>query len=319
MLRYRLAKRKDLETCQTLLPPGLQLEPAIRKRLAGLWTDLWAIGAHRFVVIEDQSRPYPVGIEAFGCSAFVTDAFAREFFAAPRPYLPAVVYARMLKGPSPVLTMPEIRAANASTGLNLVILHFGLRNPDMSDARTERALQAGSAAFYFCHAGYRLNILLNEVYGSQHADYMRDGGFRLHSAFDDGSAPQLAAIPAERRPYLFALRKEWVAPGAVNPLSFLFHAPAPELGFSPSEQSVLLGALMNESDVEIAATAGVSLDAIKKTWCRAYDRVAAAAPHLLGLAAPLERTTRGPEKRRYLLEYLRDHLEELRPFKCERG
>ena len=76
---------------------------------------------------------------------------------------------------------------------------------------------------------------------------------------------------------------------------------------------MILRALLNESDSEIASAMTISLDAVKKTWRRAYDRVAMAAPSLLGKATAAASNRRGTEKRRHLLEYLRDHLEELRP------
>ena len=50
----------------------------------------------------------------------------------------------------------------------------------------------------------------------------------------------------------------------------------------------------------------------RKAWRRAYDRVAPAAPYLLG---PGERRDdrRSTEKRRFLLEDVRNHLAEVRP------
>jgi hypothetical protein len=54
------------------------------------------------------------------------------------------------------------------------------------------------------------------------------------------------------------------------------------------------------------------VNAIKKTWATAYARVGRAAPFLV----PPESSSglRGQEKRRYLLDYVRTHLEELRPY-----
>src|SRR5688500_10691234 len=87
----------------------------------------------------------------------------------------------MLAGRSPVLSPAQIRHANATDGLSLVVLHFGLRNPDLTDERTQRALQAGMAGFFFFHGGYRLKILLQEIYGQQHADFVVAGGGHLLS------------------------------------------------------------------------------------------------------------------------------------------
>ena len=69
--------------------------------------------------------------------------------------------------------------ANWTAHIHVVALDFGLRNPDLTDARTARALVTGSAGFYFFHTGYRINALFNEVYGARAARYMESGGFRL--------------------------------------------------------------------------------------------------------------------------------------------
>lgn len=314
LLRFRLAAENDLPICQELLHPGFRLNPTARRRLSQLWQDIRR-DTLTFVVIEDAARPHPDSIEAFGASAFVTDAFAREFTDNPSPYVSALVYEQMVEGRSPVLSQSQVRDANSSSGLNLVVLHFGLRNHDMANARTQAALQVGSAAFYFCHAGYRLKLLINEVYGAQHASYMTAGGVPLFADFATGGNPVPADVPAEHRPFLFVQRREAIAPGAVNPNSFLFHAPRPQLGFSEAEQRVLLRALLSESDIQIAEALGVTLDTVKKTWRRAYDRVARAAPYLPGIGDNEGAVNRrGMEKRRHLLEYLRMHLEELRPY-----
>jgi hypothetical protein len=42
---------------------------------------------------------------------------------------------------------------------------------------------------------------------------------------------------------------------------------------------VLIHALLNEPDVQIAEKLGVSLDAVKKTWRAIYDRVSVALPY----------------------------------------
>jgi len=147
------------------------MSTAVRGGLIGLWTRLLTEHAMTFSIIEDPSRPHPDSIEAFGVSVFVTDTFAERCRTRPRPYLSALVYEEMLAGRSPVLSIPKICAGNTFGGLHLVVLHFGLREPDMTNERTRRALQCGSAAFYFFHAGYRFNALLNEVYGTQHKQY----------------------------------------------------------------------------------------------------------------------------------------------------
>jgi hypothetical protein len=311
--RFRIGTRADLPHCAKLLPAGFRASSAIRHRLIDLWDQLLTADAKTFTVIEDLEQKHPANIEAFGLSVFVTDRFAEEFCAAPRPHLPAIVYERMLAGDNVVLTPQELLRANTTTGINIAVLHFGLRNEDLADARTAQALAAGSAAFYFFHGGYRVNCMINEVYGAQSVHYMEAGGFRLIRDFQNETPADFADIPPAHYPYLFMLRRGWIELGAVNPLSMLLSASAPRIFFPNTERRVLERALLNESDAQISANLGVSVDAVKKSWRSIYGRVSRRAPYVIP-ATDLERSgSRGQEKRRHLLEYLRTHLEELRP------
>jgi hypothetical protein len=316
-MRFRLTRRSDLATFRELLHPGLRLSDRTRAALVDL---LAALLPHRppTMTIEDPTRPYPASIEGIGLSVFVTEAFVDEILEQPHPYLAETFFDRLLEGRSPVLSRSEERAANSSSGLDVLVVHFGRRNPDMTQERTRRVLQAGSAAFYFAHAGYRVKTLVNEVFGRQEAQYMNAGGFQMIDAFRTPSRPELAGVTPDHWPYLFALRKEWIPLGAVNQLAFLFHPLTPQLGLSASEQGVLLRALLNESDQQIAEGTAVTIDAVKKTWRRVYERMTLTAPHVLGTEAPGQAPGRSTEKRRHLLEYIRTHPEELRPFKAPR-
>ncbi|HET7133713.1 MAG TPA: hypothetical protein VFJ95_15775, partial [Gammaproteobacteria bacterium] len=294
-MRYRFAGATDLLQCVSLLPAALNVSARVRSGLHGLWASLIAINPANVIVFEDADR-----IEGCAIGAHVSDAFVAEHLAAPEPYLSGVVYERMLAGRSPVLSAAELRAANSSGGVNLVVLHFGLVDHDLAAERTRAVLRSASQAFYFFNTGYRYNLLLNEVYGRQAADYMLGGGFRLLREFEGNARGE--------RPFLFGLRKEWIAQGAINQMGFLFDPSAPTFGFTPAEQRVLLRAMLTESDPQIAANLGVSLDSVKKTWRRVFDRAAEASPHLFGsaeAAGARPAHVRGSEKRRHLLDYLR--------------
>src|SRR5690348_872139 len=139
-LRFRFARREDLPPSLELLPKGFRASDAVRRQLLHLWGKLLAAEGRSFTVLEDLERPHPASIEAFGLSLFVTDRFFEEFCAAPRPYLPALCYERMLAGDAIVLTEDQIRVANSAGGLSIISLDFGLRNYDLSDARTKQVL-----------------------------------------------------------------------------------------------------------------------------------------------------------------------------------
>jgi DNA-binding CsgD family transcriptional regulator len=313
-MRYRFATTADLPTCQDLVGPTLPTGPPLLAELPQLWKSLLNESPASLTVIEDPEKRYPESIEAFAACVFVDDAFLTDFLAAPSPYLSAIVYQRVLEGNSPILSASAIRDKNSGSGLNLVCLHFCLRNPDVQHPATRSVLQVANTAFFFFFAGYRINALVQEVYGARHAQYLEVGGLRLISNFGATFARGGKAPPLAEHPYLFGLRKEEISPTAFNPLSYFFHSLTPRFHFSNAAQRVLERAMLNETDAEIATRLGVSLDAVKKSWRSIYERVDEVAPRMFGSTQvrPHE-GHRSVEKRRHLLEYLRTHLEELRP------
>lgn len=316
-LRFRLATKADLPTCRELLHPGIHLSARCRDRLPDMWGTLIAQDAMNLTIIEDRALPKAKAIEGCGATMFVSDAFAEDALNNPRPFLAARIYEAILAGSSPALPEHAVGHANASTGLALVVLHFGLRNHDLSDPRTQQVLQAASAAFYFFHSGYRLNVIVNEVFGTQHLEYMQAGGFARSEDFANAKFARSLAASRPHHPYLCALHKASAVCGAINQLWFLFNPPQPILGLTRPEQRVLVRALLNESDARISHDLDLSLDAVKKTWRRIYEHVEQRAPFLL--ASPQEPAPAGrrrEEKRRHVLDYLRSHPEELRPFKA---
>ena len=150
--------------------------------------------------------------------------------------------------------------------------------------------------------------VLQEAYGAEQLPFFTAGGFLLKS--DYRRHVEQAGVqtpPGELRPYLMGVYRDdphtrYLGTG----LSYLFQWVEPR---------VLLRALMDESDEAISDTLAISHDAIKKTWRRIHDRVVdvvATAPDVFDDLVDAD-ATRGKEKRRRLLHYLRYHLEELRP------
>jgi hypothetical protein len=226
--RFRLGTRADLPSCADLLPAGFRKSSPERQQLIALWERLLASHATRFAIFEDLGRPSPAGIEGFGLSVFVSDQFFAEFCASPQPYVTRLIYERMLTGSEAILTDNEVCRANSTIGLNALALHHGLRNEDLSHPRTEQVLMVSGAAFFFLHAGYRINTLITECYGMQQVRYIERGGFRLVRDFQRESPTAYAGMPPEHYPYLFMGSRDWVEPSA-NPMSNLFSRPRPAL------------------------------------------------------------------------------------------
>ena len=82
---------------------------------------------------------------------------------------------------------------------------------------------------------------------------------------------------------------------------------SPRIHFSAAERRLLERALLNEPDAAVA---------VLKTWRGIYERVNRRLLQLIPIGG-IAGGSRGQEKRRHLLLYLRGHLEELRP--CRSG
>lgn len=309
-MRHRFLRKSDLQACLELINPGFEVRPDVRARLPQIWGRL--LDEERMIahVIEDPAETGPRAFAAFGMSVFATDAFVDAYLSAPRPGLARLVYEEIADGRSPVLGVEGVRAAGAGDGLNLIVLHYVQRDWDLTRPKARETLYAGHASIRLAHEGYKVKRLLDEGFGVQR-QIMEAGGLLLKHDFDAGAPGR----PKRERSALYGLYREDVGdslPGTTA--SFLFREAQPRFGFSPAEQRVLLRAVIEDgTDHEIAAELGISPDAVKRVWRRAYERVAAAEPALLAGAGAEPELTRGHEKRRHLLAYLRMHLEELRP------
>jgi hypothetical protein len=85
--------------------------------------------------------------------------------------------------------------------------------------------------------------------------------------------------------------------------------------FSPAEQKLLFCSLLHDTDEDIATDLGLSLDTLRKQFRSIYQRVLMVDPCFFDGegAAEIQGNARGRGKRRWLLRYLRMHMEELRP------
>jgi hypothetical protein len=311
---HRLFQSQDFERCVPLLPQGLDMSAKVRAALPSLWRRLHAAGQLHGGVVADA--PEANRILSFGMFVFLEEDFVVDLLRSPAPYLSSRVYDRIRSRRSPVLSSRAIAAANAGNGLNLAILHFGIARTIVS-AEEERTIALTSqTGFRLCSMGYRLSRVVQEAYGVAELPFFIAGGFLVKSDYEAFYArhPQRRPGP-DRQPQLMGLfrtDRESRFPG--NALSDLFQPlPEPRIKFSPGEQRVLLCAVMDESDEIIAKRFAVSNDAVKKTWRRIHQRVVLRAPRIVDEMVDV-RTVRGKERRRRLLQYLRYHPEELRPF-----
>ena len=310
-MHFRPIRKGDLDACAAMLPRTGGSQAVSAASLAALWREL--LQDERLsggVVVEPCSER----VLAFGLTTFVDETFLAGYLAAPKPYLSACLYDGVRSQRSLLLGPPDVRCANAAGALNFVILHFHLA-PHLEPAVGQGAVAAAETGSRLAHGGYRVRRMLQEAHGSHEAAMLSGAGLRLKCDYAGYfAALPSAGPPTDERPVLMGLYADDPESRLLGTAAAsLFHRGEPRFFFSPAEQRVLARAVLDESDEEIAREIGLSIAAVKKVWRRAYDRVTDQAPALLAMDEGGPGSTRGKEKRRKLVRYLRYQLHELRP------
>ena len=91
-----------------------------------------------------------------------------------------------------------------------------------------------------------------------------------------------------------------------------FTHKAPTLRLRRPSQEVLRAALRGLTDAEAAEELNLSKAAVKRRWAVIFEEISRTRPDVI---PPSEGDKRGPEKRTKLLHFVREHPEEIRPFR----
>jgi len=312
-MRYRELTVRDVPDCVRLLKShgGLALSARVWRALPSLWSTLCASTApNPMMLIEDaESVGHP--LVCVVPAHFVRAAFIARYQAAPRPYLLGAIYEAMLDGAAPLMSLADVRTSNSGDGLHVVISQPVLEPHAANDPGLQRLHRVAALGFIHCFGGYRIRSLHCEAYGDDAAAYLRAGGFRLEHDFT--MTERVSGCDPARWPRMFVKYRDEVEPGAIDVMAaHIFHFDEPRLGLTPAEQRVVLRALPGESDRRIAEALHLSTETVRSAWDSVYGRIARVVPAVFEDDA-VEHTGRGAEKRRLAVEYLRQHMYELRP------
>jgi DNA-binding CsgD family transcriptional regulator len=298
-LRLRAAAPTDAGVIVAALEhPREGYGPSSLVGLEPLLARLLAEGALRGPIIEARAPDTPVGrgkTRGVALTGFVSLEQAGAWLREPTPHLVDVIIAREEQG-QPLLLRPQrVGELNAGEGLALVFVLFQLVTEDEA---TMAAVVGGMFHnFRLFHAGYQCPLALHPGGTERGNQSLGPLGFR---PVGDGSR-------------IWVLRVADLADAPYTPFVVLRRRPAPTLGFSPGERELLMRAIVGSTDTESATALGISVETVRKRWRSVFERVARMNPALLPRSDG-EEAKRGPEKRGALLQYLDEHLEELRPY-----
>ena len=312
-LRFRPATHRDLAECLTLLPPWLGLSPSLEKAVSQLWQRLPDEPSLITGVIEDLTQPPGQRIQAWGVTMILPQALANRLSLddRPDPFVSRRIYEALVDGSFVLMNDREIGEANARGELTMMIVHFSLRNHDITHPYVQKVIAMANDTFRTFHDGYNLQAIYYET--AAITDPVAAASGFTHVSYRDESI--VAGLPPERRPTLYGItraRAMTMIPGP--PARNAFEHQPPLFGFSASQRRLLWLALFDDSDEALMGPLDVSIHGLKKLWRGIYERIQDRMPEFFGADAGTDEGRRGPEKRRQVLAYVRQRPEELRPW-----
>jgi hypothetical protein len=243
----------------------------------------------------------------FGLVGFVRRNWARNFLERPFPFVGLYILERLLAGTDDILLNDtEVRDANSSDGLHAVVMLSGWK---FHTGRPSFELKVASMeAFLHTCRGFRLKEFISEVSDGPEAEFaLSNHAWRERKRFQDpypcAASPGIVIIGINSSEVREPQRETSV-------LASLFVWREILFGFTPDQQALLLLAMEQLPDREIAQRLGVGADAIGRRLDRIYRRVAA-RQHTLNQVFP--EGVDNSLKRRLLIDYLNRNFHELRP------
>ncbi len=298
-VRWRLAAVTDLPECVLIQREHMGDATLGETGALAAWRELIAHPGALMAVFESVQPKERARLIGFGATVFVEQAFANAELFSPRPGLNARIITSLRHGPSVVLDRHAIARANAADGVDVVVLYGSWRSHGLSDRELQEVQLQLSMSLAQLLSGYKVRTIFGEARGAQ-IPYMRQSG----------TVRELATYPElDMVINLVTASEAFARPTSVTGAMFIFDQPV--LGLTAAEQSLLIAALTHATDADLSTSLGIGLAAIKARWRSIFARFADRAPDY----ESAERERRGPQKRHRVLRYVREHPEELRPFK----
>jgi DNA-binding CsgD family transcriptional regulator len=301
-------------TTERLLYDRVQLSA-----LRFLWSSILKTSSGVGAIIAEARAPSRV--LHFSFAVFVTDARAEDYRRLVKPKIAYSMAAELLAGGRPFLSADEIARANAGPGLNMVVTNYG--HAALEQKPLERLRAAMYENTHRTLSFWNLRSYTNEVYNLNSHREGKEMGEALGFLVGRYTKEQLddAGIREESEPWLwYATRRHAIDRPAGMSVAMLFlNFTRPQLGLSAQEQGLLKLALSGHTDEAIAEIAGASLSTIKKRFRAIYEKVqiANSTSTTIQIAVSAD-GARGTESRRNLLNFLRTHPGELRPYDDQR-
>lgn len=315
MIRHRPLQFEDISTGVHIIAAHPVLGPRYGRSLAHLesaWRHVLGSDAFFSLAINETAPGFSKTLSA-QVACFITDKFATEVVTRPLKWIGPELVNRILSGPSPILTDAEVRLANSTDGLNLLVWPTCFSPEYETNAELRQTCQA---LFFDLFRGYNFKRMQTQQMLPVELHMAVNSGARYLVGSDPNYSQDLGKAEwVMLQPHVIEVTRAVASQQPGTWVHQFFACRKPQIGFSRSEQRLLCAALQGGTDEELAKLLTISLSAVKKMWASVYLRVESTKASDLKFAPNANADgDRGREKKQKLLVYLREHPEELRPY-----
>lgn len=310
-LNQRPVRREDFAACYEALGEPFVFAREHRQRVPAVlrhWFETGGVIGHAIEDHGELQRPRTVGLSIV---LFISDAVAGRILSGQAPFVRNELVQRELAGDSQVLTAAQMRRANQGDGVHMFYFNHALTNRDLS-AEERHLVHTRWADTFPSLRGFNLRNIFCEIHQDEVCAWGLACGMEPRHTWRgvsvDATSPKVDL-------FQIGTTREEALKRIGSPTADLFAQAQPRFHFTRRQQELLQSALWGATDQALAGELHLSLAAVKKRWVAIYEQVSACAPGWLESlqCTPLHGEGRGSEKRRTLLNYLRQHPEELHP------
>ena len=307
----RRALHEDLLLYRRQLSAYYGTDEGLLKQLHLVWRLLAERGNLLSTFIEEGAEPtsrVPVHTLA---GVFVSSEFAQSLESKPGMRLGSLVASDVLCNGGGVLDLQGIRRDQLGHGLHFLVIHGHFFQPDPGDIRFYQAKEMASKTLFQSMRGYHVQSLYREVGLDESVQWLQNGGMKIV----ERAASDLSRSASWEDPILMRVTREDAEREPGSRMASMFVEYQPIFGLKSNFRELVAVALNGSTDKQIAEHLSLSVPAVKRRWERLYVHIEASYPELWrSWAGESVDSARGSERRRHLLNYFRDHPEELRPW-----
>jgi hypothetical protein len=209
-----------------------------------------------------------------------------------------------------------LESANASATLDHVVMYSSEKYASLNSHQIGFVRNHLALAYLESFAGYRLRRMLYEIVDEHEFEKLKGyRGIRIISRLSSPNVPGVTALWAGNRALCEATAETFADDPASAAARPFIERSSPIIDFSPSQKKLLVAALRGAESAELARSLCRTPAAIKGTWAGIFEKC---VQHCPGLLPAAEGLLRGQQKRHKVMAYIREHPEELRPFRQQR-